>query len=517
MAKHTPSTYQQKIYDTIDNTNESIAVNAVAGSGKTHTIVEAGNLIPKNKRYSTAFIAFSVAIRNELATRLPSDMEVTNFHKAGFQVLKDHTRYGFKGKSGVNQWKYNNIAQELLGGRGNCDMEEAKAIADAVGYCMLTLTAPSDTEAFTELCDTYGVLSYPDLDGKVISCITEGIKLTKNGDVVDFNDMIYMPLVLEAKFPKFKNLFVDECQDLNAAQREMVLAMREPGGRTIAVGDPSQAIFGFAGADTDSFQKVQEAIGGIELPLSVCYRCPSSHIELAQEIVPNIVAAPNAKVGIIERITYGEIYKNVNPKTNDLVLSRTTAPLVALVFDLIKNKIPAKIKGRSDILKGIKTLARKVVAIAEESQDNKSLAWLNFDSVLDKLQYEEEMRLKKRYPNDQRRVDSWIDKCNSLSVLHDAAIEQGVRSLGDFENWMGQFFDESIHGMVVLSTVHRAKGLEADNVYILNEANMPHPMAKTPEAQKQEMNLRYVALTRSKDKMVFVEPKSTLRGKNLIG
>ena len=48
-------------------------------------------------------------------------------------------------------------------------------------------------------------------------------------------------------------VFIDECQDLNACQRSLMLkAVKPNGGRFIAVGDPAQAIYGFAGADSDS-------------------------------------------------------------------------------------------------------------------------------------------------------------------------------------------------------------------------------------------------------------------------
>ncbi len=57
---------------------------------------------------------------------------------------------------------------------------------------------------------------------------------------------------------------------------------------------------------------------------------------------------------------------------------------------------------------------------------------------------------------------------------------------------------------VVFSSVHRAKGLEADNVYILRPDLMPHPKAKKAWETQQEMNGMYVAQTRSKDNLIFV-------------
>lgn len=507
-----PSKYQTDIYEAIENSNDSIAVDAVAGSGKTTTIVEVGNRIPRNQLHDSLFVAFNVSIRDELARRLPPSMDVSNFHRIGKQVLENHLKVTFRGNTGVNQWKYRNIIQEQLGGRGVADDDKCIAASEALNYCMLTLADPQDKDTLEEICDTYGIVPFEGMSQVIDHATAKGMSLAKKGDCIDFNDMLFLPVMLGAKFPTYQNVFVDECQDLNALQRDIVLAMQKPGGRTVAVGDPYQAIYGFAGADTDSFNKVREAINGKTMPLSVCYRCPVSHVELAQKIVPQIEAAPGAILGEIEQFEYERIFKDANPKNGDLVLSRTMSPLVTLVFDFIKRRVPAKIRGRSDTLKSIKALARKVDAISRDGMQQSSLAWINFESALDDHQTEEELRLKKRYPDDQRKLDAWIDKCQSLRALYQASVDEGVRDLNRFEKWMEQFFDENINGAVILSTVHRAKGLEADTVYILDESKMPHPMAKTPEAMTQEMNLRYVALTRSKRRLVFVDPKPFLRG-----
>jgi superfamily I DNA/RNA helicase len=58
--------------------------------------------------------------------------------------------------------------------------------------------------------------------------------------------------------------------------------------------------------------------------------------------------------------------------------------------------------------------------------------------------------------------------------------------------------------VVWLSTIHRAKGDEAERVYILRPDLLPHPRARTPQQQEQEQNLRYVAFTRAKEALSFV-------------
>lgn len=57
---------------------------------------------------------------------------------------------------------------------------------------------------------------------------------------------------------------------------------------------------------------------------------------------------------------------------------------------------------------------------------------------------------------------------------------------------------------IVLSTIHKAKGLEATKVFILCPELLPHPMAKSAWQQDQEANLKYVAITRAREHLVYV-------------
>jgi DNA helicase-2/ATP-dependent DNA helicase PcrA len=81
-----------------------------------------------------------------------------------------------------------------------------------------------------------------------------------------------------------------------------------------------------------------------------------------------------------------------------------------------------------------------------------------------------------------------------------------LQAFCEFPNKTVKDVTDSIDSMFVkdktegirLSSIHKAKGLEADRVYILHPEKLPHPMAKTEEAQRQEWNLKYVAITRAK-------------------
>ena len=86
---------------------------------------------------------------------------------------------------------------------------------------------------------------------------------------------------------------MDECQDLNRCQIELSRQLAGKKGRLLYLGDPRQAIFGFAGAKCHSYQLVKARSNCVELPLSICYRCPKSHIALVKEIFPDMCELDN--------------------------------------------------------------------------------------------------------------------------------------------------------------------------------------------------------------------------------
>lgn len=111
---------------------------------------------------------------------------------------------------------------------------------------------------------------------------------------------------------QYRFILADEAQDLSSAQLEFLLKLRAAGGRFVFVGDVRQAIYAFAGADARSFETIQQRTGAIKLELPVCYRCPQSHVELAQEIVPHIQAAPGARPGVVHTIMDEFLVEDIN-------------------------------------------------------------------------------------------------------------------------------------------------------------------------------------------------------------
>jgi hypothetical protein len=196
-----------------------------------------------------------------------------------------------------------------------------------------------------DLMDEFGIETFDMTRDNFIRIVIKTLGLCKAANkIIDFDDMIWFPFVYRLNVGKFDIVFVDEAQDLNAAQITMVLSAIKPGGRIIAVGDPAQSIYQFRGADSEAIPNIISKLKAKTLPLSVTYRCPKKVIKIAQEVVPDIECADGAPEGIVEDILVAEFLKKVKP--GDFVLSRTNAPLIKYCMALLKAGVPANIQGR---------------------------------------------------------------------------------------------------------------------------------------------------------------------------
>lgn len=254
-----------------------------------------------------------------------------------------------------------------------------------------------------------------------------------------------------------------------------------------------QAIFGFAGADAESFEKFRKMPNTTELPLSVCYRCPAEVIHLAQSIVSYIEPRDSEKES--KENTVKRDSKLADIQAGDLILCRNTYPLVKLGFQYIAAGIKARIAGR-DIGKNLITMIKNTKASS-------------FDQMYDKFAHEmlkienELIRIKgmtKEEAVESNPYQTYKDKVDAIRV-----VSEGCSSIYELQHKIeGIFSDENGDG-ILLSTIHKAKGLEADNVYIIHEDMMPSKSAKLPWQKVQEQNLIYVAYTRAKKKLGFVQ------------
>ncbi len=303
---------------------------------------------------------------------------------------------------------------------------------------------------------------------------------------IDFDDQMYMTVVFNAPMAKYDNVFVDEAQDVSDIQRAMLTMCRRKTGRVVAVGDPAQAIYGFRGADSESLENIAKTFNAIRLPLSISYRCPKKVVAEAQQYVSHIQSHESAPEGEVER--FG-IYAPAMFKPNDMVVCRNVAPIVKLAYKLIASKVRATIMGR-DIGKGLVTLIKKLKARGVDDLRTKIGEW----------QTKETQRLREKDP------EADLSKIEDKHDIIVAFIEySGASTVDSVITAIESLFGEGAVDAVVLSTVHRSKGLEADRVFILDSWLMPSRYARKEWQLVQENNLFYVAITRAKKSLFYID------------
>jgi superfamily I DNA/RNA helicase len=498
------SDYQLDIFDAVEHGNDNIAINAVAGSGKTTTIVAACKRLNESER-DVIFLAFNKLIVEELKMKLKGYAYVSTLHAFGFSILKrlyNHPEYKMYIK--VDSWKYQKYVKDNVFSLSKIitpDTDQAKVF----GFCCnvdklyalarvnLIEHSDNDLSKLRNLVDEHNIVCLFDEVEVCNILLADAYKFPKDW-TIDYTDMIVLPLFHKEYIPTYKYVFIDECQDLNTAQRLMMLAASK-NGRFIAVGDRNQAINGFAGADCSSFDKIANQPNTIELPLSVNYRCGTNMISLAQEIVPHIKAHDGAIKGEVFHVK--QLTKDLF-KENDMVLCRTSAPLVGLCMKLIESGITAVVKGK-DIAQDLKNLIENA-----NTKDIKTL-----------LEYlEEEKKKCINVIKEQRKCDDNMAKNSTKYInLEDRCkcIENicmySIKDTTQLKSYINRIFsDENIENAVMLSTAHKSKGLEANRVMILLPDKLP---LKFPHQQRwqeiQEMNLKYVALTRARKELIFVD------------
>jgi ATP-dependent DNA helicase UvrD/PcrA len=440
---------------------------------------------------SATFLAFNKSIATELSTRLP--FPCSTFHSLCFKAVGKAITARTRAWTKVDAKKTDSLIDREYGDTIN---SVRSTVVKLVSLCKGENYAPSvSDEAITELIDRHDItwedtsFTIRDIFEIVRAILTSSVK---NLATVDFDDMLWLVPQLNVKLDTFAYVLVDEAQDTNPVQRAILSRLMTPTSRLIAVGDNAQAIYGFRGATSDALNLITEEFNCTTLPLSISYRCPSSVVQLAQKYGA-IEARPNAPEGTV---AFPVTFKLTSFEANDLVLCRNTAPLVTVAYRLIAARIPATIKGR-DIGNGLKTLIKK---LAGRSPQLDTLT----DKVSEYMARETALALVK---SQEGKAQSITDKCESIIALIDSLTDddraQGINGLYSVIDSL--FSDTARAGAVLLSTVHKSKGLEAQRVIILDWKLCPSRFARQAWQRDQERNIQFVAVTRSKDTLIFVD------------
>jgi len=556
---------------TTEVTAPHVIIEARAGTGKTTTLVEGlKNLLDvpsdhpaaqnpsdqqravwdalnlsKGKVRTICFAAFNSAIARELQERVPAGCEAMTMHSLGYKAVRDTF-----GKVGVDEHRTDKIISEVTG-QDIWDLRKNKpgfsdTVKKIVDLCKMNLTDYSLQSELVALAEHYEI----EFDGvsssevfELVPKVIERCKDVGRDRTVHFSDMIWLPVALDLPVRKFDLLLVDEAQDLNRCQQALA---KKAGKRLILCGDPKQAIYGFAGADSESMDRMYRELKGescnrcdglgyvrqeeangmvravpatsgyvcamcgnrpkcIKLPLTVTRRCGRAIVREANKIVVDFYAADTNGDG---KVTSASMNKNATDyytkevESGDMILCRVNAPLVSECFRFIKTGRQANIQGR-DIGQGLISTITRLMKGYDIDQPNSVLELTR--RLSDWLDKETKKEQAKKFPSENKIIN--------LQDKHDClfCFTEGVDVVREVIRKIEAIFvdrkAEERRAGILLSSIHKAKGLEAKRVFFLEPdgAACPHPMATTPWQKEQEYNLRYVAITRAIEHLVFVK------------
>lgn len=502
--EYEPSQYQKAIFDYIQHEKGNLVVEAAAGSGKTYTLVKALSLIPQDKR--VLMTAFNKDIVKELTKKVKEfpNVEVRTLHGLGMILT---TRGLGIGGMKPEAYKYTQLIynhwqdlsktniNKLSRNARKSFVENTKKLVDFGRFYLATTRSE-----MIELMTKYDIPCVADEVDVALKVMAIG---GKNLDSIDYTDMIWMPHIYDLHLQEceYDFIMVDECQDLNVAERNLVLRCLKEGGRLIAVGDSNQCIYGFSGSDPDSFRAIQSIPNTVSMPLSISYRCPESVVKFAQNLVPSIEAKQGAEEGVIlDCVSLDDVHDG------DMVLCRNNAPLLQVYCKLLEQGKRAYIRG-SDVGKNLQNI---VIGTHKDYLHTN----LKRDGVFIRL-YEDLFNSRKaimeRYGISQEdamkheTIQAKLDMIRALEVLG-----ADLTTTEELTKKIEDIFPKNDKGEgIMLSTVHKAKGLEADNVFIACASLMPSKSALDEWQVQQERNLMYVAYTRAKKVLGFLNEEET--------
>lgn len=490
-----PSQYQQAIFDKIENTDESLIIEAVAGSGKTTTIVQGVDLMPETS--SILFLAFNKSIAKELGERLPDHCQAKTFHAL---CLGSWLRY-CGGKKDLRKFIDGNKTRRIV--KKACDLSELEIRLYVSFVCKLVSLAKNagigtelmedEPRNWIRLCAHFDL----QVDSEQAS-LSRGIEIARKAlaistkyanQVIDYDDMLYMVLKEGCTFYKNDFVLVDEAQDTNGVQRALLSRMLKDNGRLIAVGDSAQAIYGFRGADSDAMEIIARDFNCTKLPLTVSYRCPKAVVAKAKTVVPHIEAFEGASEGEVLEM---EEYIAADFQPSDAVLCRNVAPLISFAYNLLTRGVGCQVLGR-DIGSGLIALVDRLKA-------------RGVDSLIKKLGEWQTREIEKAKENDnESKIESVNDKVDCIHAFI-GMLDENNRTVPALKSKIESLFSEDSDGeSVTLCSAHKSKGLEWNTVYLLDSSElMPSKFARQEWQKEQERNLIYVAYTRAKESLRFI-------------
>lgn len=506
IGKFAPTEEQASIVAEMRSARRSLMIEAGAGCAKTTTLV----LAAKEVRQQALCLSFNKSIAREMERKLGAAFTTKTMnglgHGAWSRVVQassltlDDRKVGKLCSQVAKDARVELASDQWDGLRRLVSAAMMAGLVPARDDFEHQSLVPDDRDGWDGVADEVDVADFDLIWPLARQVLKQNIQLARAG-IVSFDDQIYCSTMLGGRFPSFGLVMVDEYQDLSQLNIKMLGKCTRDDGRIAAAGDKRQAIYGWRGASGDAGAEISALRPTwTSLPLMTTFRCPKTVVARQQWHVPGFRAAeqaPEGKVEVVPDSNSGEFWEQFAKAvpSGAAILCRNNAPLLRMAFWLIRGGIGCHMLGR-DIGKELVMLSRKIVP------DDNTPADICAGKV---EEWRESEASKLASAGKGEKVAGVHDKAECLQ----AVLELGISDAGMLRRTLEQLFAREA-GLVTLSSIHRAKGLEWDFVIHLDPWRVPSKYAKRaaeagrPQALQQEWNLQYVCETRTKDTLVLV-------------
>jgi len=467
-----PLSSTQVIPYNIATKGKSVAINACAGSGKSHTM-EA--ILRDLQGVTVETVPFMVSLYEAEMKRYANVPHVSsmNFHKRGIKLCNG---------ASVDNQKVEKLAAPIAG-------KEAKGVAELVSKMKCEgVGIYSEALSIEAIAKKYG------FSEKLIEQANQVLTLSDaQTNVIDCDDMLRFPVLFQrsSKFGPNTWIALDEVQDFTPASWVFVRdCLTTDKTKALIVGDPDrQALMSFAGASPELFRIIAEYFGCETVSLPECRRC-------SQEVVRNaphkgdMVALDTAPMGEVGSKARQEIMDSIlegQDFNNSAILSEANAPLVSFGIHLLTHNVPvqmraARLEGTINRFVPFSIQDVRKVPVGQMAEKARSLCDLEDEARSEAEDVFKAVEALETYCLATGNVKTGWDRVGTQNrPVH--PVKMALRKLTSGKSG------------VTLATGHTAKGLEWTNVYHLKGK------MKAPEQDwqvHQQNCLDHVIATRAK-------------------
>lgn len=470
---------QEAIRRYVSQGDGDLLVDACAGSGKTASLREALKVIPQR---SILVCAFNRKIADDWKANVPPMpkgwvVHVQTFHSIGKSILQSYypklridknatetiINRAAEARGQTLSFPVRRAATRLLRQVKETEIEDGIGIADQEEFLRVGTTY----ELFDKLATGPRDLAIEiAMDGYDLSMKPEQL------EAIDFCDMIWLPIALGLT-PKsrYQAILIDEWQDISEPQWALLRKMRAeripvPGdpkrrqnGRLILAGDFRQSVYQFRGSAAATIRAQMLEAGAKHMTLTTSFRCSKAVISEAQHLVPGIKAWDDAPEGSLTECSLNDVTRMIfqeaqSDAPHTFVLSRSNAALLDAALYLWSGGVRFQLNAGKEMLDPLFKLLEQL----ELSRIDK------FRESLEKWHAETTKRCEEAGSvSAQERADELHKMLLSVSAVVEP---RGIRQL------LTSILEPNKTG-VLLSSVHKVKGLEADRVFLLQQTFKP--------------------------------------------